>query len=623
MHPQLLPSSLPSPVAPKGPGGFPPTEEQQAVIDTIVGEIYVMAAAGSGKTATAITRTRNTGPNTLILTYNKAASVVARTRLQAEGIAGSASTVHSYCLSALRRRYPRAPWTMKDKIVGVPGGISGAELMFKAFRACDWDGEDWREAHEAYSTAREAMAAGEPFESTLQRALQSPTQLAPASVKKWYELFAAYEEEKRKRHGMDFADMISITLAMVAEEPTFAPHYLIGDVQHLVLDEGQDANEARWALLDVFRDHLLPRGGSVLAVFDTRQSIYSFQGARPDLATARMKRPGVTVLHLTTTFRNTPQIVEVGNEIARGSGLPDSVARPGAPDGPVPEVWGYPTVTSEIQALAERISDGPACNAEHTVVLARANSLLVNVECGLVRRGIRFVRQDGTTSVWTTQPGALLLAYVRTFERGTVGWDTLEVVAKPNRFVKKGDLVRLLKANDGALSLHALHAEGGALARFARDLQPGCDADTPKARVDHALEFLLSALRRGSKTRPRTVASDDIEAIYKVLGTELARHRSADHAVAAFEMAAGARHTVGLSTIHAAKGLEWDRVFVIGVSKDVLPHKRAFDVEEERRLLYVAVTRAKTECVLSWSNKISPLLLNLPAVRHRERMDDE
>jgi len=588
---------------------------QEAVIRATSGRVYAVAAAGSGKTTTAVERVRQLGyTGCLLIAYNKDAAKSIRSKLGPRGRAADARTLHSWCLARIRALYPRAPWAMPDRIIGVPKGPSAAELVFAALRELDdHDYEDWREYHGAYGIVREEMAAGVDFADALRRGLQRAAPLAPSELSLWRERFAAYEQIKQKRHAIDFADFACIVLGLARERgPQWTAEHLVGSsVLHVTLDEAQDANAARWAIFDLIAEACIARGGSALAVGDPRQSIYAFSGARPDLLNARLEDAAATTIHMPTTLRNTRQIVETGNRIATFMALPETQARANAPEGEPVEAHAYSSIRSEVQTLVTRLrADAPdGITPADMAVIARTHSTLVHIECAFALQGVGCVKADGSGGMWETQPAAWLLAYMRTWEARGVTWASLKILNRPTRYAKVAGIVAALKAQGGSapvLRPSDLFDLGRGYGRLAMDLRPWLRMPWAAA-VEQAFEWLVAPLTRDGV--PKTIEAADRIEILEALAEELTRAGSVEAALALPDALKTAPHRVTLSTAHAAKGLEWPWVHVAHVDVDQWPHSKAADPDEERRLFYVAVTRAIHRCSVGYTEGEASSLL--------------
>ncbi len=356
------------------------------------------------------------------------------------------------------------------------------------------------------------------------------------------ELFERYEREKQRRRLVDFDDLLVLCLRAMEGDDAFAASQR-WRFRHLFVDEFQDVNPLQFRLLEAWRDGR----DDLCVVGDARQAIYSWNGADPRYLTGFATRfPGATVVHLDDNHRSSPQVVAVANAVLDGLGGHRQHAV--GPDGPAPTVTAYPTDAEEARSVvrALRRRGGPGRWSD-LAVLARTHAQLVAFEEGLKAAGIPF-RLRGA-SAFLDQPA------VR---------DTLAALRRR----PGAALTTVLPDLDAAAAEAGEAGERGAdldvLARQAREF----------AALDHTGSvgsFVAWLTARMGREEPR-VGGQAVE----------------------------------LATFHAAKGLEWPVVFVVGLEQGLLPIGHATTPEaraEERRLLYVAVTRAERELHCSWAER--------------------
>jgi DNA helicase II / ATP-dependent DNA helicase PcrA len=382
-------------------------------------------------------------------------------------------------------------------------------------------------------------------------------------------LYAAYEELCRERHLVDFESVLELTAAILAEHPAAAA--AVRDrYAYFVVDEYQDVNPLQKLLLEAWtgdRDDLCVVG-------DPRQTIYSFTGATPSYLTGfTAEFPDATVIRLARNYRSTPQVVALANRLGRDfghgpgrAGLPGgSAGRPGGPvlvaqraTGPEPEFTEYGDDQEEAAAVARKaaalIRSGTA--AREIAVLVRTNAQTPPFEQALGEAGVPFVVKGAE----------------RFFDRAEVR-----------------QAVGLLRA--AARSASADEEPAGqvraVLSGIGLTQAPPSGRGRARERWEslEALAQLADDFFAGS---PRASLAD--------LAAELATRSAIGQAPA--------MDGVTLASLHAAKGLEWDAVFLAGLTDGMLPivYAQTDDaIEEERRLLYVGVTRARDMVCLSWA----------------------
>ena len=582
--------------------------EQRQVALATRGPVCVLAGAGTGKTRAiahriayaALTGVVDPG-HVLALTFTTRAAGELRARVHQLAGRGAgldrvqARTFHSAALRQLSHFWPRTvggrPPTVLDSKVGllaevtrrVRAGTSSAELRDVAAEI------EW------------AKVLGVPpdgYPDAAARAGRSAP-LAPATVAR---LYASYEELRRERHLVDFESVLELTAAILAEHPEAAA--MIRDrYRYFVVNEYQDVNPLQKLLLDSWagdRD-------DVCVVGDPRQTIYSFAGATASYLTGfSADFPGAAVLRLVRNYRSTPQVVALANQLtglagrqplaaqlrpargagARGAGAGGAgggAAAAGAagggtaalvaqrPGGPAVEFAGYPDEQQEASAIATRVAALHAAGAalSQVAVLVRTNAQTLPLEQAFAGLGLP-CQLRGTERFFdrpeVRQAVGLLRAAAKSADADLAGAG----LAADVRHILAG-LGLTPEAPAGRGAARERWESLAALAQLAEDYFAGDAAD-----ADAGGEGGGGGGLRG-------------------FAAELAHRSQIEHAPA--------MHGVTLASLHAAKGLEWDVVFLAGLAEGTLPivHAQTDEaIEEERRLLYVGVTRAREQLFLSW-----------------------
>ena len=374
----------------------------------------------------------------------------------------------------------------------------------------------------------------------------APEREPPVPKDVFTNLWRRYEAGKARSNRIDFEDMLSLAVELYESDED-----AIGLVRKryawFSVDEYQDTNQLQEDLLRLW----LGDRRELCVVGDPDQTIYSFTGASSDhLATFADRYPGARVVRLSQNYRSTPQVIELANRLIPGREL-----RAAGNDGPRPEMIAHADADGElaatIAAIRALLADGVA--STEIAILVRTNAQLVPFEAALTGAGIPFT------------------------VRG------LRFFARPD-----------VRAARAALKTDA----AGRLSRIVVDrwrTELGFDETSPagpgaEARDRHAALGTLLAIARSLEAElPDATVADFL--------AELAR-RDADEASAAGE-------GVTLSTLHRAKGLEWDAVFLPQLEEGTLPIRQSASdpaaLAEERRLLYVGITRARRHLVLSWA----------------------
>ena len=398
-------------------------------------------------------------------------------------------------------------------------------------------------------------------------------------------VYAAYEELRRERHLIDFESVLELTAAILIDNRAAADQ-VRDTFRYFVVDEYQDVNPLQKLLLDAW----LGDRDDLCVVGDPHQVIYSFTGATPSYLTGfTAEFPGATVVRLVRDYRSTPQVVAVANQLAR-SAAPLVAQRP---PGPRPVLTEYPDDTQEAAGLAVQVQALMAAGVpvREIAVLVRVNADTERFELALAEAGVPFVVRGAE----------------RFYERPVV----------------RQALVLLRGAARGEVTSVAVPGTGDSLPSSVRHVLTGIGLNPKTTRSSGGVGVGAAARERWESLAAIAQLADDMyaarpEATLTDFSAELTQRAELGHAPAV--------DGVTLASMHAAKGLEWDAVLLPGLVEGLMPivHARTPDaIEEERRLLYVAVTRAREHLHLSWSPARTPGARTRGASRPRSRFLDE
>ena len=543
--------------------------EQRAVAEAVHGPVCVLAGAGTGKTraithriayATAIGAVAP--QRVLAVTFTTRAAGELRGRLRRLGAPGvQARTFHAAALRQLMYFWPRV-------IGGEPPRIleSKIGLVAEAARACrlSYGRTELRDVAAEIEWAKATQHRPEDYAAAVARTGRRP----PADVVDVARVYAMYETLRRERNLLDFEGVLELTAAVLTEHPEVARE-VRDQYRYFVVDEFQDVNPLQKLLLDAW----LGDREELCVVGDPNQTIYSFTGATPRyLLDFTREHPDATVVKLVRDYRSTPQVVRLANavigqaqgETARRHRL-ELVAQ--RPDGPEPVYVEYDDEVAEADDIARRarklIEEGVP--ASRIAVLYRTNAQSENYEAAFAAAGIPVVLRGAE----------------RFFERPEVR----EAVVQLRGAARAGADAETEGMGLIATVRHVLSGVG-----FTEEPPEGTGA--ARARWES-----LSALAQLAED----VAIADPRAGLPEFVAELEERAALQHAPT--------MEGVTLASLHAAKGLEWDAVFLVGLTEGTLPIVYAEtpeQIEEERRLLYVGVTRAREHLTLSWALSRSP-----------------
>jgi DNA helicase II / ATP-dependent DNA helicase PcrA len=388
-------------------------------------------------------------------------------------------------------------------------------------------------------------------------AAEKAGRIAPLPAEAIARLYAGYEELRRARNLVDFESVLELTAAILAAHPTAAA--AVRDrYRYFVVDEYQDVNPLQKLLLDRW----VGARDDICVVGDPRQTIYSFTGATPAyLSSFPVQYQGAVVIRLLRNYRSSPQVVALANQVFATGGQELIAQRPA---GPAPEFSEYADEQDEADDVARRAAALIAAGTPpgQIAVLVRTNAMTSGYEQALASAGVPF-QLRGTERFFDRTEIKQAVTLLRVAARS----------ASPDE--GPGATVRAVLTGLG-LSKDPPAGRGRARDRW----------ESLETLGQLAADFFAA---RG----PDVTLAD--------LAGELELRSSIGH----LPHAGG----VTLASLHAAKGLEWDVVFLPCLTDGALPivyAQSAEAIEEERRLLYVGVTRARDRLFLSWSLARAP-----------------
>ena len=548
-------------------------DEQREAVLAARGPLCVLAGAGTGKTRTITHRIAHlvaeghvAAAQVLAVTFTSRAAGEMRTRLRSMEVAGvSALTFHAAARRQLQYFWPRVVgdtgWQLLDsKFAVVAQAANRARLQVSTDDVRDLAGEiEW---------AKASLISPEGYAA----AVAEISRDIPLDAEKVATVYAGYEKLKSNRDGitlLDFDDLLLHTAAAIENDQAVAGEFR-DRYRCFVVDEYQDVTPLQQRVLQAW----LGDRDDLTVVGDANQTIYSFTGASPRyLLEFSRTFPEAAVVRLERDYRSTPQVVSLANRViaaARGRMAGSKLHLIGQrPPGPEPVFREHTDEVAEATAVAKAIKTliDAGTPVSEIAILYRINAQSEVYEEALTAAGVPFQVRGGEGFFSRQEIRQSLVAMQRAADRsgGQERSDSLP------------ETVRAL-------------------------LEPlGLTAEAPT----------------GVKARERWEA---LAALAELVDEEVAIRPDLDLAslVAELKVRADSRHPptvqgVTLASLHAAKGLEWDAVFLVGLADGTLPISHALAkgpdseaVEEERRLLYVGITRARAHLELSWALARAP-----------------
>ncbi len=594
-------------------------EQREAVLHE-KGPLLVLAGAGSGKTRVIthrlarLVRSGADARTIAAVTFtNKAAGEM---RERAQALAGRAAlgsfvgTFHSWCLRFLRRRYREANLPPRFSIADSSDQLSLVkEAMEELGLSADMLPPN--SVRSRISQAKSALVSAERF--TAQQ-----TDFAGERIAQVYTL---YEKKLAASGALDFDDLIGRSVRLLSSSPPVAAEER-RRLRHLLIDEYQDTNSSQDALVKL----LGAESESLCAVGDEDQSIYRWRGAEIEhILRFEEDFPGARVIALEANYRSTARILAAASGVvSHNRRRREKRLRADRGDGASVRLWRFEEDRTEIEAVAREVAGRPP---GETAILYRTNAQSRPFEEEMVRRRIPYVVVGGM-KFYERAEVKDVLAYLRLAARPEDNLAFRRVVNVPARGIGAATLDKLAAVvRETGKSWWEVSADPQgvpdrartSLARFRQaieDLHAKAETWTPSALLEHLLAVTgYGALYEGSEDREDVARRENIQELLSS-AREFERRNAEGATIAEYldtvslatnEDIAESGGAVTLSTLHAAKGLEFPQVFVVGLEEGFLPHGQSAEdeeeLEEERRLLYVGMTRAKDSLTLTLADR--------------------
>ncbi|MCA0294966.1 MAG: ATP-dependent DNA helicase UvrD2 [Actinobacteria bacterium] len=534
--------------------------EQQEVATSFGAPVVVIAGAGTGKTR-ALTHRIAYGtavgafqPNAVLaVTFTTRAAGELRSRLRGLGVPSvQARTFHSAALRQAQYFWPRGYGSQLPAV-----SDERMSMVAEAARRLRLspDTSALRDLLTEVSWAKVSNVAPADYAELAPGHGREVAGLDPGQVGR---VLGRYEQVKADREVIDFDDILLCAVALLSEHGDIAEE-VRATYRHLVVDEYQDVNPVQQNLLDLWwgegRDHCV--------VGDPAQTIHSFAGATPSYLTGFAGRfPDAHLVRLVRDYRSSPQVVGLANRVARNTRLGTVVLESQCEPGPEPRVLPCASENDESVAVARWLVEQHEAGVpwREQAVLYRVHAQSPLFEAALAQAGVPFTVRGGEGF------------YDRPEVRQVIG-----------------TLTELARKDPG---LPCVDACRDVLTRIGWSEQP----PSGQGRVRERWESLAAVLALAEDVAAAQVEAGQGTADLGGFVDELTARAQAEHPLSS--------DGVTLSTLHAAKGLEWTAVALVGVQEGTLPLSLAAgpeQVAEEARLFYVGITRARRQLLICWS----------------------
>lgn len=594
--------------------------DQQRCVESEALHLLVVAGPGSGKTTMmagkcASLLQKGISPESIIvLTFTNKAANELRTRIKMNGSSGATQircgTYHAVALQLLRD-YRVPPFD--DEVTLLTHNQHAVEVFKKFLHKAN---PSWKHHAALLSTLYHDSRCKLKQNFVVKPVKESGLTLIPASVVK--EAFQAYDVFKRKHHFVDYDDLLHGWLDFL-DSGTAEAGVELARTKYVVCDEVQDTNEIQNEIARFYATH----GASVTAVGDDCQSIYRFRGSdMRHIHTFVQSTQGAQQLALERNYRSTPEICNICERIIEYNytRIPKAITSM-CDSGPVPALYGFTSVAEE-HAFIAGVFDTALGAGMECAALFRTNKEVEMFESVLKRKRLPYILLKGSAAFESVHVKHLLLLYQFVFQADPAR-ELVENVFKMHRHVSAdgaSELTNKLCSNEEADSivlaftalvdtdvpmymrpLHSvLRTMVPALQKLANK-EDGAYANLGSQLASICMQHLVLVSDVSDEEQHQLRQVEDLRDTYSTFDKFM---DAVALGATAFEVAQPSTMLLIIGTIHQAKGLEFDSVVVSGCVDGTLPSFQSTsldDTEEERRLLYVAASRAKTQLCFTFS----------------------
>ena len=603
--------------------------QKEAVLHT-EGPLLILAGAGSGKTRVLTHRIaylieeKEVNPwNILAITFTNKAAGEMRERVDSLVGFGAesiwVSTFHSTCVRILRRYIEHLGYTTSFSIYD---SDDQKTLMKQVFKTLDIDTKQYKERSVLgiISSAKDKLISPEEF---LLNAGQDFRQ------KKVGEIYREYQNQLKKNNALDFDDLIVKTVELFQNDSQILDYYQ-ERFRYIMVDEYQDTNTAQFKLISL----LASKYGNLCVVGDDDQSIYRFRGADiENILSFEQTFPGARVIKLEQNYRSTQNILDAANGVIRHNrGRKEKSLWTANGTGDEILFKQFDDARDEADYIARQIRDSEFSYQDQAVLYrTNAQSRLLEERCIFYNVPYRLV---GGVNFYQRKEIKDILAYLKTVANGVDDLSVLRIINVPKRGIGATSMGRVtMFASEHSMSLYSALREarmvpglGKAVEKIGRFIsQMECFRAMAQSE-EYSIQDLIEAILEETGYEEELKAEGEIEAetrmenIQELINKAAAYEEDSQHPsldefleqvalVADIDNVDSSEDRVTLMTVHSAKGLEFPKVYLAGMEDGLFPGMMAVssddptDMEEERRLCYVGITRAKKELVITAARK--------------------
>ncbi len=600
-------------------------KQKEAVLHTD-GPLLILAGAGSGKTRVLTHRIAylidecGVNPwNIMAITFTNKAAGEMRERVDnlvgfgAESI--WVSTFHSSCVRILRRHIENLGYTTSFSIYD---SDDQKTLIRQVFKTLDIDTKQFKERSvlSAISSAKDKLITPEEFLLNAGGDFRE---------KKTGEIYKEYQKQLKKNNALDFDDLIVKTVELFQNNPQILDYYQ-ERFRYIMVDEYQDTNMAQFKLVSL----LASKYRNLCVVGDDDQSIYRFRGADiQNILSFENTFPGTMVIKLEQNYRSTQNILDAANEVIRHNfGRKDKTLWTANGEGDKILFKQFDTAKDEADFVVRQIRDSGYSYQDQAVLYrTNAQSRLLEERCIFYNVPYRLV---GGVNFYQRKEIKDILAYLKTIANGVDDLSVIRIINVPKRGIGATTIGRVTAfASEHNMSFYDTLKEAKQIpgigkaaekiSRFIAQMEvframAYSEEYSMKDLIDHILED--TGYEEELQEEGEIEAQTRLENIEELINKAAAYEEDSEHPtldefleqvalVADIDNVDDTEDRVTLMTLHSAKGLEFPKVYLVGMEDGLFPGMMSImsgdktEMEEERRLCYVGITRAKKELVLT------------------------